>query len=447
MIEHLSPQRARARVDRRTFVKAAAAATVLGPQILIPTARGADKNRVVFVSEESNPKAIGVYDKINADFEKETGIKVVMEYPGFRDIAKRVATLIAAGTPPEIVWYGAGQAMNLALENQLADVGDLVRAFNVPDNQRMVYKGADRSIPTSQQFVYGWYRKDLFQQKGLEVPKGWDDYLRVAKALSNPPQIYGCIVPSAETGASTILLETMFMKNDVHWFEWNAGKQQYEVALDRGEQKKRAIETLDYLNELHKYSPEASTYNWAELMSTYVSEKAATSWYVGARLLEQVNANNARIADATAPFELPRKITDHYYLSIQGFHILDKSNVEGAKKYVTFFLKHPDLIQWYHAVPLHIIPASRDMLRSARYQDHPVIQKRMDVLSFLDSIWGKGVPLYYWDGKELNPYIGLFHNENLAGWTLAMRNIKGMKADAIVDEAANQVRKKMRRAG
>jgi multiple sugar transport system substrate-binding protein len=435
-------------MNRRTFVKTAgvAAAAGLAPQILVRSARGADKNRVVFISEESNPKAIAVYDKINADFEQETGIKVTMEYPGFRDIAKRVATLIAAGTPPELVWYGAGQAMNLAIENQLADVGDLVKTFTIPDNQRMVYKGADRSLPTSQQFVYGWYRKDLFQQKGLEPPKSWNDYLKVAGALNNPPQMYGCIVPSAETGASTLLLETMFMKNDVHWFEWNGGKKQYEVALDQGQQKKRAIETLDYLHELHKFSPEASNYNWAELMSTYVAEKAATSWYVGARLLEQVNANNARIADATVPFDLPRKITEAYYLSIQGFHVLEKTNVDGAKKYVTFFMKHPDVIKWYHAVPLHIVPASRDMLRSAKYQDHPVIQKRMDVLNFLDSIWGKGVPLYYWDGKELNQHIGLYHNENLAGWMLAARNIKGMNSEAVVDEAAGQVRKKMRRA-
>src|SRR5262244_785929 len=98
-------------IDRRTFVKTAAVlgAAVVGPQVFVRTARGADKNKVVFVSEESNPKAIAVYDKINADFKKETGIEVVMEYPGFANIAKRVATLIAAGTPPDrLVRRGAG---------------------------------------------------------------------------------------------------------------------------------------------------------------------------------------------------------------------------------------------------------------------------------------------------------------------------------------------------
>ena len=88
-------------IDRRTFVKGAAVAgaAAVAPSVLVRTARGQDKNKVLFVSEESNPKAIAVYDKINADFKKETGIEVVMEYPGFANIAKRVATLIAAGTP------------------------------------------------------------------------------------------------------------------------------------------------------------------------------------------------------------------------------------------------------------------------------------------------------------------------------------------------------------
>ena len=93
-------------LNRRDFVKLTAGVTgaAVAPQILARRASAADKNRVVFVSEESNPKAIAVYEKINADFEKETGIKVTMEYPGFANIAKRVATLIWAGAPRVFVW-------------------------------------------------------------------------------------------------------------------------------------------------------------------------------------------------------------------------------------------------------------------------------------------------------------------------------------------------------
>jgi hypothetical protein len=46
-------------IDRRTFVKGAAVtgAAAVAPQVLVRTARGQDKNQVLFVSEESNPKA------------------------------------------------------------------------------------------------------------------------------------------------------------------------------------------------------------------------------------------------------------------------------------------------------------------------------------------------------------------------------------------------------
>ena len=88
--------------SRRGVLKGSLAfgAGLSAPQIMIRAARGPDPKRLVFVSEESSPKAQAVYDRINADFTAETGIEVVMEYPGFTNIAQRVATLIAAGTPP-----------------------------------------------------------------------------------------------------------------------------------------------------------------------------------------------------------------------------------------------------------------------------------------------------------------------------------------------------------
>lgn len=434
-------------ITRRDFVKycgIAGTAVVTGPQILIRKASAKNDKQIVFISEESNPKAIAVYEKINAEFEKETGIKVVMEYPGFKNIAKRVATLIAGGTPAEIVWYGAGQAMDVALEGQLADVTDVIEAVGgIPENLRMKIDGADRSIPTSQQFTYCWYRSDLYEKRGLAPMESWEDFLKIAKTLNDPPNLYGCLIPSAEMGASHILLETAFRTNDVHWFDFDPATQKYSVGLDKGENRTRAVETLEFMHELHKYSPEASTYNWGELMSTYISEKVANSYYVGARLLERVMANNNRIAPVTKPVAFPKRLTDKYYLSIQGFHIHNKSNVAAAKQYCRFFLQHPDYIQWLHAVPLHIIPASREVLRSAAYQNNPVIQDRMDVLNFLDSIWGKGVPGYYWDGPALNPLTGLYQNSSLGGWMLAMRNIKNQKAEEIVDAAAQKIREKM----
>ena len=345
-----------------------------------------------------SPKAQAAYERINADFKRDTGISVTMEYPGFTNIAKRVATLIAAGTPADLVWYGAGTALEVAVQGQLANVDDLVEEVNAPQNLRLVVNGHNRSIPTSQQFVYAWYRSDLYEKAGLKPYTDWESYLSAVRALNKPPQTgSGNLIPSTALGASHLLMFTMLQKNDAHWFRFDPAKKEYEVALNQGENLARAVETLDFLHEAHASSPEASNYNWAELMSEYSTGKLANSYYVGAHLLEQVQTNNPELAPVTKAIALPPRKTDSYYISVQGFHIGEKSNVEGAKNYVRFFLKHPAYIDWLHSVPLHIIPAKRETLRSEAYLKNETIQKRMDVLEFLESVLG---------AKARRPIIG-----------------------------------------
>lgn len=432
------------RPSRRGVLKAGVAlgAGLAAPSLMVRAAHGADAKRLVFISEESNPRAQAVYDRINAEFAANTGISVTMEYPGFTNIAKRVATLIAAGTPADLIWYGAGTAMEPAIQGQIADVDDLAAELNAPEDLRLVVDGHNRSIPTSQQFVYGWMRQDLYQKAGLAPYDDWASYLAAVKALDNPPDIRGNVVPSTAAGASHLLLYTMMMKNDAHWFRWDAGKSAYEVALDDGDNLSRTVETLEFLHEAHQHSPEASNYNWGELMSEFYTGKAANSWYVGARLLEQVQANAPDLAALTVPIALPKARTEAYYISVQGFHVGAGSNEAGAKDYIRFFMTHPAYIDWLHSVPLHIIPAKRETLRSEAYLANETIQQRMDVLEFLDSVWGKGVPPYYWDGPELNPLYGLYTNASLGGWMLAERNIRGRASAEIVADAANQIREK-----
>ena len=417
-------------------------AGLAAPQIITHRAFGQDAKKVLFVSEESNPAAQAIYDNINKDFLAQTGITVTMEYPGFDKITERVATLIAAGTPAELVWYGDGSAMEVALHNQLAEVDDLVKELNIPDNLRLVVDGHDRSVATSQQFVYGWYRSDLYEKAGVEPYKDWDSYLAVAKKLNNPPSQYGNLVPSAQKGAAHLLMQTMMQKNDAHWFTFDTAKNDYVVSLDSPGNIDNVIESLDFLHNAHDFSPEASNYSWGDLMSQYFTGRVANSYYVGARLLQQTETNAPDIAPVTKAISLPANKSDSYYISVQGFHVGAGSNVDGAKAYIKFFMNHPDYIKWLHSVPLHIIPAKQETLLSKAYQDNPEIQKRMDVLNFINSIWGKGKASYYWDGDKLNPYVGLYENDNIGGWMLAQRNIAGRDLKDVIQEAAATLRKK-----
>jgi len=67
------------------------------------------------------------------------------------------------------------------------------------------------------------------------------------------------------------------------------------------------------------------------------------------------------------------------------------------------------------------------MLHSGKYQDNPVIQKRMDVLKLPRLHLDQGrAALLSGSGKELNPYIGLYlQREPGSGWMLAMLQHQG----------------------
>ena len=49
------------------------------------------------------------------------------------------------------------------------------------------------SVPINPNIPLLYYRADLYEQKGLKVPQTWDELLANAKALHNPPQIYGMV--------------------------------------------------------------------------------------------------------------------------------------------------------------------------------------------------------------------------------------------------------------
>ena len=211
--------------------------------------------------------------------------------------------------------------------------------------------------------------------------------------------MYGCIVPSPRRRLHLLLL-TMFMKNDVHWFEWNRARRNTRWRSTRA--KQRAVETLDYLNELHKFLARGRTYNWGELMSTYFTEKAATptTWARGCSTRPSPTIPRSRTPRRPAA---PEEVTDGYYLSIQGFHIREKSNVEGAKKYVTLLHEAPRLYRLVsRGAAAHHPGQPRDAALEA-VPGQPGDPEADGRAEFLDSIWTKGVPLYYWDGKELNP--------------------------------------------
>ncbi len=128
------------------------------------------------------------------EFEKLTGATINVIAVPFSDLYQKVLTDWASGTnsvdaavfaPQWMVDYIAGgyledltPRVEADPEIQQEDVGAFFRDFSEK------YDGKIYMVTLDGDFHMMYYRKDLLDEAGLEVPKTWDEYLEVAKALN-----------------------------------------------------------------------------------------------------------------------------------------------------------------------------------------------------------------------------------------------------------------------
>jgi len=127
------------------------------------------------------------------DFEKLTGAKINIIAVPFADLYQKVLTDWASGTnsvdgavfaPQWMVDYIAGgylEDLTARVEADPAIEQDDVGAFFRDFSEK--YAGKIYMLTFDGDFHMMYYRKDLLEEAGLAVPKTWDEYLAVAKAL------------------------------------------------------------------------------------------------------------------------------------------------------------------------------------------------------------------------------------------------------------------------
>ena len=95
-----------------------------------------------------------------------------------------------SGTAPDaMIMTSRGQPVNLAIRGALADLSKM-EDFNKVKEEFMpnallpyMFNGGCYGLPDSQSFFMMFYRKDVFNELGLEAPQTWDDFYDVLRVL------------------------------------------------------------------------------------------------------------------------------------------------------------------------------------------------------------------------------------------------------------------------
>ena len=208
------------------------------------------------------------YEVLNKQFTelgKEMGVEVEVERLSFNEMIQKLATAASSGDVPDIMHVNFGGTAQLYADEVLMPVDgiiDTIGANDFSEAYKRVLTGADGNIygiPDWAMHTSVWYRKDLFEEKGLEIPKTWSEFKATA------------------------------------------------VALNDDQEKEEAIEVIDYLVDLYKSaSPAASlTWSWGDYRNALaVSGTVAMTLDMGA-VIGNAQGNNPEMTTKLGCFDFP----------------------------------------------------------------------------------------------------------------------------------------------
>lgn len=237
------------------------------------------------VTDECSDVFKSVWNDAFDKFEKETGAKVTLECGSEgQSIRERIIQLIQSDDPPELFPTTITQSSQLQNQGAIAPVTDLVDTVTErlgSPNEKAFLKvdGEDYTIPFFAIPYTQWYRDDIVDSK----PDNWDkirSWMQEAQGsdeVTNPT-----LLPSSTHWCSELAAQCFLVPNNATMASRNDNGE-VEIVIDKGKNRDRWIETVEYRKELQQYSGSGSDIGCSERINALHTESAAHTTYGGAR--------------------------------------------------------------------------------------------------------------------------------------------------------------------
>lgn len=233
----------------------------------------ANADTIRFWTTEEQPERLAKQEAMADQFNKMTGHTVEVIPVTESDLGTRATAAFAANDLPDVIYHTLQYALPWAeagiLDTDAATeiVDELGRdTFSAGAVAMASWDGGVTSVP-----VDGWtqmvvYRKDIFDEKGLEAPSSYAAVQAALEALHNPPEMYGFVAATkVDENFMSQVLEHVFLANGVS----PVGPDGFKP-LEAGP----TTEVLDFYKAISKASPPGELY-WKQSRELYFAGQAA----------------------------------------------------------------------------------------------------------------------------------------------------------------------------
>jgi ABC-type glycerol-3-phosphate transport system substrate-binding protein len=218
------------------------------------------------------------------EFEKKTGIKVVVDAAPFGDLYKKNLLSLSTGGRYDVLFLD--EPWIPPLSEFLTPLDERMRTLDMQDFVPTTvaaggFQGKQYGLPVDPNVQLLIYRKDLLEQKGLKPPATWDELLSTAKGLVDPAKQQAGIAMTGSSDIQTCLYMLVAM--------WSYGAELVDAQGKGGVNTPAGRKGAEVFLELLKVAPPAvKSYNFADVNKAIQLGQAAMAiqWASGAKPME-----------------------------------------------------------------------------------------------------------------------------------------------------------------
>lgn len=366
-----------------------------------------EKQKIVIWNNNTNENQLKALEAQMNDIAAELGFEFEMVAVSFNEMYTKLATAIDAGEAPDIMNTNFAGCAYLYENGMLTDLTDVVETIGkdrfVSSYIRTLTVGDQIwGLPDWSMHTSVWYRKDLFEEKGLEIPTTWEEFKACAEALcidensDGNIDIYGFPVPMDSVQVAAQTYYEMLYSAGVTTVDPETGEYCFGSQLDLAE------ETMEYMIDLYKTvsPPSAISWSWSDYRNALVEGTVAMTLDMGA-VIGNAQANNPDMVENLGCFDFPGPDGTKYASFGSGYAFV-AGNTGSAEK---ISLVKEVLVRLYTperaaeralARPMFAFPAMYDALEIYKADEKVALfQTEIDTIidAFENSNW-------YWYGME-----------------------------------------------
>ena len=357
--------------------------------------------------------------------------------PKGTSVNEQLAKMRSAGNLPTLIFETSSDCYSETLEGLTTPLTDVVEELGVKNT--VPVDGDAYMVPAVASPLTMIYRSDIVEGD----PRTREEWRSEAERIQEQEGQSAYAVPAGRTNAATTHMNQSL---------WNGGVDLYsgsgadiEVTFDQGENRERAVRTMEWLQQMDELGPQASGWTWGDCISGLIQGQLVGWAGLGGLAVQELQANRPELTEKFTPAPYPvasGQDPSQWWSYFEGIYAYKEGdNVAGGKEFIKYFMQSDYYFEYLRQTAPFSFPTSIEAIQDERYRSAEIYDVVPEFLDLVENNWDQMAPvLNTGDNGKPNALAANAYSQQLYGQAASELLYGDRSPDETIDWLAQQLR-------